>query len=176
MFQAVGTGGLSGITSLTYVLSSATQLSAIQYFGGWTDDGRCSANFTVSYSTDNGATFTALIDPTGGFYQTYGDPGPDIQVGGMSGNTPFGIATFARQNGGQGPDANYVSITDTTGLIGGGALITDLQFTFGVGPEGNGWDGLQQLTAIAAVPEPGVCVLFGVGLASLVGLRKRKVA
>jgi hypothetical protein len=174
MFQAVNTGGLNGITSLTYILTSATQLSSIQYYGGWVDGGRPNINFTVSYSTDNGATYTSLIDPTGDSY-FFNSPSGDATGGMNDGNT----TTFDRRLGGTGPVSNFVNVTDTAGNLGGNALITDLQFSFGASPFlAAGWNGLEQLTAIAAapVPEPGVYALFGAGLLLLMAFRKRKAA
>lgn len=167
MFQSVGT---SAGTELTYALSQPSYLSAIQYYGGWTDNGRCSINFTVAYSTDNGATYTTLYDPTGGYYVTTGDPA-DTQTGGMSSSA----TTFGRQLGGLGPVANYVSVTDASGYLGGGAAITDLEFTFGSVP--NGWSGLEQIVADGVpVPEPGTWALLSGGLLSLLAVRKRKAA
>ena len=167
-FEAVGSG--AG-TELIYALNQPTQLSSIQYYGGWVDNGRSSINFTVSYSMDNGVTYTPLYDPTGGYYYGTGDP-PDTQTGGMSGSTPFGTATFARLLGGNSPITNFVDVTDESGVLAGGAEITDLEFTFGASPAGYGWDGLEQLVA-TAVPEPDSMALLALGGMSLL-IRQRR--
>ena len=168
-FQGVGAG--AG-TELVYTLSQAAQLSSIQYYGGWADAGRSSINFNVAYSTDNGATYTTLWDTSGGYYITYGDT-PDTQTSGLSnsGNT------YARQIGGAGPVTTYVDVTDASGDLAGGALITNLKFDFGSIPGGNGWSGLEQLVATAVpVPEPSAYLMLGGGLLSLMALRKRTAA
>lgn len=170
VFMAAGTGG--GVTELVYALSQATQLSSIQVFGGWFDAGRSGVNFNVAFSTDGGITYNNLYDTSGGYYITYGDTG-DNQTGGLSSNG----TTYNRNIGGAGPITTLVDVTDASGLLGGGAQITDLEFTFGNNPAGHGWGGLEQLVA-TSVPEPSSYVMLGLGggLLSLMALRRRTAA
>ena len=156
-------------TRLTFTLAQASLVSSIKYFGGWTDDGRSDINFTVSYSTDNGNSYTPLIDPTGGIYSTLGDEAADTQIGGMNSG---GTTTFTRTLGGGAPVTNYVNVTDdSTAYLGNNAQITNLRFDFG--DVRNGWAGLEELTVTGmAVPEPGTFAL-GLGGFSLLLLRRR---
>jgi len=166
MFAGVGPG--AG-TQLVYNLAQASYISSIGYFGGWVDAGRCDINFTVSYSTDNGATYIALIDPTGASYATLDDP-LDIHSGGMNSG---GTTTFSRTLGGTGPISNFVNVTDNaTTYLGNNAAITNLKFDFG--SVSNTWAGLEALTATGvAVPEPSSSALV-LGAAGLCLLRRRR--
>lgn len=166
MFAGVGP---DAGTRLVFDFAQASYVSSIQYFGGWVDSGRPSINFTVSYSTDNGLTYTPLIDPTGGSYSTKNDPA-DIQIGGMN---ESGTNTFTRALGGIGPVSNYVSVSDDASTyLENGAAITNVMFDFGTVP--NGWSGVQELTAIGiAVPETGSATLVLSGVIAFLARRKR---
>lgn len=167
MFAGVGPG--AG-TQLIFTLQQATYISSIGYFGGWVDDGRSDINFTVSYSTDNGVNYTALIDAAGGSYSTKDDP-TDVHSGGLNSG---GTTTFTRALGGAGPISTFVSVVDnSSAYFGNNAAITHLKFDFGA--VRNNWSGLEELTAtgVAAVPEPGVWSL-GLLAVSAGFLRRRR--
>jgi hypothetical protein len=167
MFAGVGP---NAGTQLVFTLAQASYISSIGYFGGWVDAGRSDVNFTVSYSTDHGETYIALIDANGGSYSTKDDP-TDIQIGGMNDS---GTTTFHRHLGGTNPISNYVNVTDdATTYLGNNAAITNLKFDFG--PVTNNWVGLEELTATGvAVPEASVWSLGLAGIA--LGLLRRRRA
>lgn len=134
MFASVGStdGGLT----MTFNLASPTQLTEIQYIGGWGDSGRDELSFSVSYSTDNGLSFTP--------YDT----------------VLYNPSTTGLQS------SNFSDITDSSGTIGNGAVITNLQFTFNATE--NGYGGLEEIAAYG-VPEPSTIAL-GLSGALVLGL------
>ena len=68
-----------------------------------------------------------------------------------------------------GQSANEISITDSSGLLAGGASITDLRIN--ANTTENGYAGLAEIAAYA-VPEPGVAMLGAIGALGL--LRRRR--
>lgn len=160
---AVARGG----DQIVFSFLTATALSSIQYYGGWVDNGRSDTQFNVSYSINNGTNYTLLSDPAATF-SVFGNAGQQNQP--VSGNSDYVAGrTFSKDIGGGPPVANFVSITDSTGQIGEGALITDLKFDFFNGT--NNYQGVMELAAYA-VPEPSVCLL-GFGAIALLARRKR---
>jgi len=141
----VGTGP-GGFSQATYSLgATGVQLSSIAVYGGWIDPGRDSQSFRVSYSTNNGTTYTPLALGTNSVTAAYGH---DQSV------------------------ANRTIVTDGTGILAGGALITNLRFDFT--PVENGWTGTSEIAAFA-VPEPGIAALL-LSLGAVGFMRRRRAS
>ena len=61
--QPPGTGGFAGVSDglvLTYVLPSASDITEIDTYTAWGDPGRTQQNYTLSFSTDGGLTYTPV--------------------------------------------------------------------------------------------------------------------
>lgn len=136
--------GPSAGTQVTYALAAPTALSLIGVYGGWSDGGRDNQSFTISYSTDNGGNFIPLTPATN--LVATNPPGTNVSA----------TRTF---------------VTDDTGPLAGGALITNLRFTFNTVE--NNWTGTSELIAVP-VPEPGAAALSLIGAAGLLGRRRRR--
>lgn len=147
IFATVGNGldGSGAGTLLNYHLAAPTTLAGIAIYGGWLDGGRDEQDFQVRYSID-GVNFINLVR-----VENKGTAGLTI-------TTPVAVRSF---------------ISDDSGSLAGGALITDLQFDFKF-PSGveNGYTGLSEIAAYAAVPEPASCALLGLG--GILGLLRRR--
>jgi hypothetical protein len=134
-------------TVLTFNLSVTTNINSIVTYTGWQDSGRVNQNYTVSYSTDNGNTYTPLTTVSYVFSGTSAPPG---------------------SSGGGIPADTEVQLTSNSGPLITGA--TNLQFSFAnVQNDGVGY------TEIAAyVPEPATLGLVAVGGLGLLLLKRRK--
>ncbi|NNM84935.1 MAG: PEP-CTERM sorting domain-containing protein [Phycisphaerales bacterium] len=141
---AGGTG--SSATVVTVPLQTASALDSIATYTVWGDSGRVNQSYSVSYSTDGGSTYTTL----------------DSSVA-----YTYSLATT--------PAATEVVLTDSSGgALAGGAIITDLQFTFG--PQQNNGVAYSEIAAYAPVPEPSTLSVLGVGAAGLLLLLRRRTA
>ncbi|MDB6078320.1 MAG: hypothetical protein JWO82_2067, partial [Akkermansiaceae bacterium] len=139
-------GGLGGTgTTLTYTLSTATILSSIVIYGGWNDAGRDQAKYTVQGSTDGGLNY--------------------FNIGNVDFNPAIG-------NGVQ--SATRITFTDNAGNLAGGVALTNIKLNADSSVE-NGYAGLAEVAAYAAVPEASTSALLG-ACGALALLRRRRSA
>ncbi len=60
MFAGVGSGLV-----LTYKLDKPSTVTEVDTFSGWQDQGRVNQTYILSYSTDNGATYSKVVEVNG---------------------------------------------------------------------------------------------------------------
>jgi hypothetical protein len=120
-------------------------LTGIDTYGGWNDQGRDQQLYTVAYST-------------------VADPGTFIDITSVNFNPTAG----------GDPSASQVSITDTTGTLASNVGAVRFTFNQPAEPE-NGYTGYVELDVFGTpVPEPTVLGVLAVGALGLLG-RRRKV-
>jgi hypothetical protein len=146
-FGIAGGGGGSG-TSVTYSLAPNAlgfNISSVAVYGGWNDNGRDQQLFTFSYSKVGDSSFVTL---------------------------PLTV-NFNPSVGANLQTANRTVMTENA-LPFLATNVDAVRFDFPAGVE-NGYTGYAELDVIgvAAVPEPGVSVLAGFGVAGLL-LRRRR--
>jgi hypothetical protein len=133
--------GFSGGAQVTYLLATAVQLTDVQIYGGWGDNGRDEQKPTLSVSTDGGTTWTELasqnVNPT----------------------VPGGVQV-----------AVLTTFTDTvTPFLDNNALINGIRVDWFSNIENN-WAGTSEIVAhAAAAPEPSTIAL-GLSGALVLGL------
>ena len=99
-FSAFATGGNTGGTSLTYTLTSPSNLTGITVYGGWQDGGRDQQSYSILYATA-AAPMTFL---------------------------PLTTVNFNPPDPGGQPQVTRVMITDNTGLLA--ANVSAVRFNF----------------------------------------------
>jgi hypothetical protein len=138
-------GGGGTGTTLTYTLTTATVISSIVIYGGWNDAGRDQAKYTVQGSTDGGLNYFNI------------------------GNVDFNPAIpTGRQS------ATRITFTDNAGNLAAGVALTNIRVNADSSVE-NGYAGLAEISAYAAVPEASTSALLG-ACGALALLRRRRNA
>jgi hypothetical protein len=144
-FGSFATAGNIGGTSLTYVLSTPTNLTSIAVFGGWQDGGRDEQGYSILYSTSAApTTFLPLV--------TNFDFNPPDPTG--------------------HPQLTKVTFSDDTGILA--SDVYALKFNFNAVENGyTGYTEIDAFGS--PVPEPATLTMlaFG-GIGLLLGKRRRK--
>lgn len=137
--EMASVGGSDG-TELIYTFASAVNLTDVQLFGGWSDNGRSSIDTNAYYSTDGGLTYNLIANED----KVNGGPGV--------------IAFFV----------DFTPTTNT--YLGSNANITNLKFDFDNSAPNGGQGMAEIVAhGVAATPEPSTIAL-GLSGALVLGL------
>ncbi|MGC8624966.1 MAG: PEP-CTERM sorting domain-containing protein [Phycisphaerae bacterium] len=141
-----GTSTAPAGTVITFALANATNIGSIVTYTGWQDAGRVNQNYTLSYSTNNGSSYTPLTTV----------------------NYSFNYPSYAGT-----PADTMVQLTSISGPLITGA--TDLQFSFFYPSVQNNGVGYSEIAAYP-VPEPASLGLMAAAGMGLLLLRKKRIS